>query len=355
MPDILILTPKQIESSLESSFYRAFRSLGRDVEVYEYSAAPVVRRGLKKIADQFLLKLRHHFESPGEILKLNIQLTKVVLAKDFKLIVCFTNSPINPSTIAYLRSLGKQVVLVYPDAIINMGVRNSSNVALFDAIFSYSEVGVEAFKLLGAKAVHWCPLAGDAEIHGGTRASADDAFTYDIAFIGNARPEREATLDFVIQQFPDQRIKILGDWRDAQSERVRSKAENRQVYGAGYAEFIRSARINLNIIDHSNFPAANMRFFEVPTAGGLQISSSCPEMAPMFQHGKHLLYYQNHAELQQQIRFALDNPQAAEAIRSAGHALVHQQHLYKHRAQYVLDSLPARADDGARGLASPGA
>ena len=39
-----------------------------------------------------------------------------------------------------------------------------------------------------------------------------------------------------------------------------------------------------------------MRFFEISTAGGLQVSSACPEMENEFRHAEHIFYYQRQDE-----------------------------------------------------------
>ncbi|MBL0024756.1 MAG: hypothetical protein IPO98_06925 [Saprospiraceae bacterium] len=93
-----------------------------------------------------------------------------------------------------------------------MGIRNSLNVKCFNSIYSYSKIGIKSFNLLGAENVFWCPLAGDNDIHQLNPKKSED-FKYDISFIGNHRPEREEVLVYLINEFPELRIKINGSWR----------------------------------------------------------------------------------------------------------------------------------------------
>ena len=92
----------------------------------------------------------------------------------------------------------------------------------------------------------------------------------------------------------------------------------------------------MNIIDDTNFPSANMRFFEIPTAGGLQITSACPEMEQVFKHREHLLYFKDTRDLSVQIEWALQNPDALKTMRQRAQQLIHQQHNYDQRLQTIV-------------------
>ena len=69
------------------------------------------------------------------------------------------------------------------------------------------------------------------------------------------------------------------------------------LYGEDFSKVVQSSRINLNIIDDTNFPAANMRFFEIPVLGGIEVSSLCPELENDFINQEHLFYYKNLGDL----------------------------------------------------------
>jgi spore maturation protein CgeB len=94
---------------------------------------------------------------------------------------------------------------------------------------------------------------------------------------------------------------------------------------------MRESRIALNPIDDTNYPAANMRFFEIPAAGGLQLSSTCPEMREDFRDGEHLLYYDNDEELAARIDWILARPAEVAAIRREGHRRAIEGHTYVQR------------------------
>ena len=82
-----------------------------------------------------------------------------------------------------------------------------------------------------------------------------------------------------------------------------------------------------------------MRFFEVPVAGGLQLSSSCPEQEPVFIQRKHIVYFHNEDEIVDQVRWILANGNASADIRAASKELVNNSQCYQHRFQYILNQL----------------
>ncbi len=72
-----------------------------------------------------------------------------------------------------------------------MQLRNSNTISCFDAIFSYSKLGINAFKFLDANSVFWCPLAGDDDLHNLKPRLNSENHWHDLSFIGNYSPERE--------------------------------------------------------------------------------------------------------------------------------------------------------------------
>jgi spore maturation protein CgeB len=193
-------------------------------------------------------------------------------------------------------------------------------------------------------------LAGDPALHSAPREAAQNEQTYgaDVTFVGGWRPEREA----VLSQLTAFDVKIWGpDWgRRCKGKPAILKAwQGRPLYGAGFARAVAHCKVNLNVIDPTNYPAANMRFFEIPTAGGLQVASACPEMAHEFRHGKHLFYYSQSEDLPALIRSLLSDHTLRTTVATAAHKKVLQAHTYAHRAEQILalyrDPRPERHDD----------
>jgi spore maturation protein CgeB len=117
--------------------------------------------------------------------------------------------------------------------------------------------------------------------------------------------------------------------------------QGRPLYEAEFAQAVAACRINLNIIDPTNYPAANMRFFELPVAAGFQLSSPCPEMEDEFRHGEELFFYQDETELPSIVRTLLANDGLRARVAAAGRDLVLSRHTYQHRARAILERMLA--------------
>lgn len=336
---IVIVHLGKEKSNLEHSYERTMLDLGHEVIGFQMDDAIKQNISFNFMPAKISNYIYGQLESDTTIKKANVSLTKFVIDHKPNAVFIFTNSPINPSTIVYLRTLCVKVILIYPDAIVNMSPRNSENVKFYDAIFSYSKSGVEAFKMLGAESVFWCPLAADTTIHLQKVPPNDYSFKYDISFIGNYRPEREKVIENVIKAFPSLKYKILGSWKESKSLEVSKYAETRHLYGIDYAKFINDSFLNLNIIDKTNYPAANMRFFEIPISGGLQLSSECPEMESIYNDMDSILYFRSIKELKEKIDFCFSNKDETFRIRHNAKKLTKNEHTYVNRSHQIIDYL----------------
>jgi spore maturation protein CgeB len=92
----------------------------------------------------------------------------------------------------------------------------------------------------------------------------------------------------------------------------------------------------LNLIDPLNFPAANMRFFEVPAWGGLQVSSACPEMEREFIHGEHIFYYKDKEDLHDLLVNLLKDDDLREKVAKASQTKILAKHTYADRIKSIL-------------------
>jgi spore maturation protein CgeB len=192
---------------------------------------------------------------------------------------------------------------------------------------------------MGGRRVVWLPLGADPHLH--SPALPCEEFKCDIAFIGQWRPEREEAVLALINQVPGITIKLWGpDWkRRSKNSAIRKAWQGKSLYGKEFAQAIVSAKLNLNIIDDTNYPAANMRFFEIPCAGGLQICSVCPEMETEFENGEAIFYFISYSELAKTVQSLLNNETKIKQVIINAHNKVIAYHTYKHRAQKILELL----------------
>lgn len=325
------------KGALEHSYIAAAKQMGHDVESFDPSReqAAYIKGG--KIGQKV------HAFLPVEqwIRKMNRNLVIKARAYQPDILLLFTNVRVLPGTLACIQTIlpAMKLVWIWPDTPLNLEKHNFVNGKLADLTATYSEASVRVFRKLDFTNVHWVPLAADPFMHGVEKVPTD--FTTDIGFVGGWRPERERVMAILCEAFPQLNISIHGPYwkREAKHAGVKQRIKSEGLYEKGLADFFNSSRININIIDDTNYPAANMRFFEVPVAGGLQLSSSCPEQEKIFEHRRDIVYFKDESKIVDEVKWIMDHPQEAAAIRRSSSSLVLNSQCYKHRLEYILKQL----------------
>ncbi len=324
----------QAKGALEYSYINAFRELNLDLEVFD-----PVKEQRQYLKGGKVGRMVHAFLPVEQwTRKMNRELILSVKKFNPEIILLFTNVKVLPGTLACIKTMLPTIKIawIWPDTPFNLETHNFLNAALIDITASYSKAAVPVFARLGFKNIHWVPLAGDPFMHG-IHEPPDD-FASDICFIGGWRPEREKMMSVICQHFAESRIEIHGpNWKKkSEDSEIRKRVKSEGVYEAGLAKCFNKSRININVIDDTNYPAANMRFFEIPTAFGLQVSSACPEQEHLFRDREHALYFQSESDLVNQVKWALSQPEECQRIRKNAHSLLMESNTYTHRLQMIL-------------------
>ncbi len=251
------------------------------------------------------------------------------------------DNPILIGSLAFARSILQdlRITLFWPDTLANLTKNITHLSPLVDLVASYSKTAITQFKLLGFKECIWMPFAGDTEFLGDTSENLfKEAYAYDCSFVGGWRPERELVIERILSALPGISLKIVGPFwsKRVSNMKLVKYIDDTPKFGKAFGDFMRSSRINLNIIDDTNFPAANMRFFEIPAAGALQLSSSCPEMKDLFLEGEHIFYYESPDQAEDKVKYILAHPEEAVLVRKRSHAYVKEHHTYMQRMQLII-------------------
>lgn len=322
--------------ALEYSYKSAFCDLGCDVS--SFNIADSVQRNCRggkagRLFNRFV---------PVEpwIRKANREMVLEVLLFKPDVVVVFGQNPVQVGALAQIRAmLDVKIVYVWPDTLLNLSHTMVDILPMYDLIATYSRSTVPVFYELGAKRVEWIPLGADPHMH--TPPAGREGFMCDVSFIGQWRPERDAVMAHILSTLSDIDVKIWGpDWnRRSSNPAIRRAWQGRALYAGEFAQVVATSRISINTIDDTNYPAANMRFFEIPMAGGLQISSRCPEMEDEFKHGETVFYYHNLEEVRDLISSLLADGRARQRVAAKAHEKVLNAHTYMHRARRILELL----------------
>ena len=327
-------------ASLTDSYLNAMESLGIEFDIFNVSAAALNFAQLGR----FGRKVHEFLPVQAWTKKGNRELAVAAFKAKPDIVMVFGNMRVNVGVLAYLKAAtGCKVVWVWPDTLLNLEQWVLQCAGVIDYFASYSSTSMSVLHEIGYPRVEFVPLAADKKVHYRPATTEEQHFTADLSFVGGCRPERERALAAIVDAFPQLNVKIYGptaDWkRHCKNPQVLAKIAGGGLYGQAFSEVIATSRINLNVIDDTNYPAANMRFFEIPVAGGLQLVSPCPEMHDLYRHREHLLYFNNPDEMLENVRWAIDNPDATAKIRAQGQALTLASNTYEHRLQSIIDSL----------------
>jgi spore maturation protein CgeB len=319
--------------NLESSYKIAFEALGCHVTAFDIKDAVDGHTRLGRGGQFFNTFV------PVEpwIRKANREMILRATHTATNLLVVVGQQPVRAGALAQIQaSTHARAILIWPDPLLNLDAETIACLPLYDLVATYSSATLDPFRRLGASHVEWVPLAADPSLHSPVicTPSEQSEFEADISFIGGWRPEREALL----KRLGVFNLKIWGTgWRrHATDPAVKKAFQGRALRGAEFAKAVTRSKVNLNIIDQTNYSAPNMRFFEISMAGGLQVSSYCPEMGDEFRHGEHIFYYRNAAELPGLVKMLLPDEPMRQRVAAAAHDKVLAGHTYKHRAECIL-------------------
>ncbi len=322
-------------TGLVFSYARIYEQRGYEIKSFDVGAMSA----RYMVGNSLMKKAQRYLREDIYLRKANRDLA--VALKDFSpgMVLLPGKTKILPGTIAYLKSfLPAKFVMIWQDTLCNLDELTMANAPLFDVTASYSSAAIPVLQKLGFPNCIWMPFAGDLSIH--NQPTIPDQYQYDLTFLGGWRPEREKVLESVAKNFKNIRLQIWGpNAKEYKSPLLKDKIIIQAVRGKEFAVIINNSLISLNVIDDTNYPAANMRFFEVPTASGLQLCSACPEMQDQFINREHLLYFATDEELCTQVEFALSNPSQVKEIRQQAYRFILQKHTYEKRAEQLLSLL----------------
>jgi len=336
MPQRIMIAGETGNHCLEMSYHKAFLNAGFETRLYDTkkAVAHYIRGG--RIGS----KLHQFFPVEAWLRKANKDFTEQV--KEFRpdILIAFTGAEILPGSFAYIKSiLPVQIVWYWADPLPNLTRYIHQSLPLTDLVASYSRSSMNVFKQMGAKSTCWLPFAADTDAHF-VQAAARGTYQYDISFVGSWRPEREEALKIIFENFPGMRFKVSGPyWNRCSFLPIRKLSSTRALYGNDFSAIVQDSFLNLNVIDRSNFPAVNMRFFEIIAAGGLELCSAGPEMEDVFTNKEHLLYFNNEESLVNTMKYAFANKEKMESIKLAGQRLLCSEHLYSHRINALISLL----------------
>lgn len=240
---------------------------------------------------------RHDFHQLPKLLEQEAHLTLVL-----------KGDRISPDLIRKIPGL---TVLWYPDDLLvtEHGPRDIAyNGHAFDRVYGFAKYDLEEYKKYGVQDVGWLPLSCDPSLH----RKLGLPKIYDVSFVGNIYPNRQALLDRLKKSFNIFVTRAFGE------DMVRIFNQSKIVLNLG---------IGSGGIQH--------RVFEALACGSMFLSNALPSEEHIFQDRVHLVYY-NEDNIEELIQYYLDHEEEREAIAKQGYDEVIQKHTFECRMEQII-------------------
>lgn len=204
----------------------------------------------------------------------------------------------------------------------------------YDYFFNYDPMIAEKFKSFSTN-LRYLPVAVDPDFYkvGSLTEREKELFSCDVCFVGALYPERERLLAEVKKMGIN--LKIFG-WEGWSKSSLAGNYHG-HLSIKGIAKAYSLAKISLNSNLQPQNGGVNLKTFEIPAAGGFQISDSQPDLKNLFELGKEVEVYENTGELLNKIRFYLSNEDKRNQIALAGYRRVLKGHTLNQRVKKILE------------------
>ncbi len=176
-------------------------------------------------------------------------------------------------------------------------------------------------------------LGSDPTVLGGTDRLQ---LTTDLVFVGTMYPYREHWLVRASAQGCS--LQVWGARRRI-ARSANCDYHTGPMVGRDQGRALRSATASLNLHHPMDLVGGNMRTFDIPAAGALQITEELPETTNAFERGFEILTFKTATEFDDIVREVRSSPERFTTIAAAGHRRLLAEHTYDHRIDELFGLL----------------
>jgi spore maturation protein CgeB len=106
--------------------------------------------------------------------------------------------------------------------------------------------------------------------------------------------------------------------------------------------FYNACKINFNATHFQMSKAVNQRVFDVPACGAFLLTDYQESLNELFKVGKEIVTYRDRDEIQEIVKYYLQNPEQRKAVAMKGRERVLKEHTYKHRLRELINYMKRR-------------
>ena len=223
----------------------------------------------------------------------------------------------------------------YQEVYNNWFLNNYQN---YDYLFTNDTRLFNDFFNKSATKFYYIPTAVDPDYYKPKSLIREEKIKYscDVCFVGAFDDKRERILS-KIDEIKGINLKIFGwkGWRKS----VLASLYHGPLDVEQMAKLYSCAKICLNMHVEPITNCANLKTFEIPAAGGFQISDYRKDISGLFERGKEIEIFKNEDQLRSKIKFYLNNEDLRKNIALAGQRKALQKHTLEKRVKLMLTSL----------------
>lgn len=287
--DINLLAPQYIKN---------LRLLNHSVIDYYQSEYYYELNPYEKIIHKFYPDL--YYKKSNDILK------SLVKQHNPDCVIIFKGVETFPETLSWIKSQGVKLVNYNPDHPFRFVSKGSGNhnvlnsISIFDLHITYSKSIAnelkEKFKDVKVEILPFGYMISDDEYE----LVKSEEEVNKVCFIGYADAERAEFIKDILNN--DIEVEVFGDnWNRYFLKNNKLLTINPSVKGIEYYRTLRKYRIQLNHFRKHNYGSHNMRSFEVPAVGGIQLAPYSEEHVEFFEGNKEIFFFRNMDELIRKI------------------------------------------------------
>lgn len=334
MKILIVGSDKKI--AIESLYARYLNVLGTETSIYPLKDM-TQQRIKKSLLFRVLIRLNGYFV----LNRLNVELLKTISKTKPDIVWVFKGMYVRPKT---LKKIKHQALIVNynPDHPFIFSSRGSGNINVTKSISIYN---LHLCYHLGVKQ----KLEKDynlktAVLPFGFDLNADffeelqlEREIKKVCFIGNPDKKRVDTISAIASC--GFKVDIYGHgWNTTSLISKENITIFDALYGDDFWRKLRAYRVQLNIFREHNIGTHNMRTFEIPACGGVQLSPYSDEQASFFTENSEIFFYRSQNDLIDKIRqlLAEDDTAIQNYRNSARQRSLYSEYSYQNRSNQVL-------------------
>lgn len=334
----ILLVGSDFEFGIERYYIKYLRDFGADV--IHYPAPDIVmRQRLKNLLNRGLFKTGIYTGYD----RVNKELIRLAADHQPDVIWIFKGMEIFPATLKQLAKT-ERLANYNPDHPFIISSKGSGNRNVTDSVGLYHLHFCYNYKLLRQLEQSY-PVKTAFLPFGFELAPADfqsacgEPEIKKICFIGNPDKTRIQTLALLVRNGFS--VDVYGHgWYKTSLNGVSNLSIFDAVYGPEFWKKLRQYRVQINIFRQHNLGSHNMRTFEIPAIGGIQLAPYSEEQQSFFTEGREIFFYRTATDLLSQAKALLAAPaeQADQYRQAARKRSLDSHHSYRDRAMTVYEN-----------------